>query len=331
MDKNGGLNISDLAGLSEPLTKLIETVSCGIGKVYEPLHIRRMAKAKAKELELISGVISDTLHLPVKYENGSIVIDTSDANELVERAQNRFLFQEMKKQQNIESVIDNAYSELKNVELVNNTPVDSDWISAFFDSVANISTEQMQKLWGKLLAGEVKCPGSFSLRTLSALKNLTQNEALAFKKISYYVLKCPGDYSKTFDDLFILSDKDLDGYGIPFSAILPLNEAGLLLVNSTVSVGFTLKPGEIEFFKKGNYAVCFKNISNDTIDITCSAFLLTEVGKELFPIISETMPDAETIEYLKHCKNVIAEYNHVSQTYHFDDIMKKIQLDIVQL
>ena len=43
-----GLEISDIFGLSEPLTKLVETVSCGVGKLYEPTHIRRLAKAKAE-------------------------------------------------------------------------------------------------------------------------------------------------------------------------------------------------------------------------------------------------------------------------------------------
>lgn len=98
----------------------------------------------------------------------------------------------MKKQQHIESVIEVAYSELDKVTSVNDIPVDSDWISNFFDAVANVSTEQMQILWGKLLAGEVQRPGSFSLRTLNVLKNLTQNEASIFRTLCLMCLSVQG-------------------------------------------------------------------------------------------------------------------------------------------
>ena len=33
------MEIKDLVGLSQPLTKLVEVVSQGIGTVYEPTHI----------------------------------------------------------------------------------------------------------------------------------------------------------------------------------------------------------------------------------------------------------------------------------------------------
>ena len=52
-----GLQVSDILGLSEPLTKLIETVSTGMGMLYEPIHLKRRAKAKAEEIKLISDAI----------------------------------------------------------------------------------------------------------------------------------------------------------------------------------------------------------------------------------------------------------------------------------
>ena len=120
-----------------PLTKLIETVACGVGKLYEPTHIRRIAKAYSEEIKLISDTVGENIVLPICYQNGAIGINTSDANDLVQRAQNRFLFQQMKKQQNIESVVANAYGELESKATVSDKPVDEDWISSFFDFVAN--------------------------------------------------------------------------------------------------------------------------------------------------------------------------------------------------
>lgn len=306
MGENGGFNISDLAGLSEPLTKLIETISCAIGKVYEPWHIKRVAKAKAAELKLISGAINDNLQLPTRYENGDLVIDSTDANELVQRAQNRFLFQEMKKQQNIESVIGIAYSRLEQVDSVSKVPVDSDWISEFFDNVANISSEKMQILWGKVLAGEVENPGKFSKRTLDVLKNLTQNEATTFQELIPYVLRCPGDDDNSFEDYFLLEgveNRFLPKYNIPFIKIMQLSEADLISENSLINIFFGIKAHECQYIKGINKSIKLENISPDdtTIYVRHPAYFLTEAGKEIISILLEESSEGSPNEYLSDC------------------------------
>ena len=43
--------------------------------------------------------------------------------------------------------------------------VDPDWFQFYCELVQNISTHSMQKLWAKILAGEISNPGSFSLKT----------------------------------------------------------------------------------------------------------------------------------------------------------------------
>lgn len=41
-----GIEISDVFGLSEPLSKLIDVASAACGKVYEPLHIKNWQTQK---------------------------------------------------------------------------------------------------------------------------------------------------------------------------------------------------------------------------------------------------------------------------------------------
>lgn len=55
--------------------------------------------------------------------------------------------------------------------------VDEDWLHRWRDSASQVSTEELQNLWGRLLAGEVKSPGTFSLRTLEFIRNLSKSEA----------------------------------------------------------------------------------------------------------------------------------------------------------
>lgn len=314
-----GIEVHDLLGLAEPTAKLLETVSCGIGKIYEPWHMKRMAKAKAKELEIISSAFNDNLQLPIKYEGGNITIDTTDANELLQRAQNRFIFQEMKKQQNIDSVVGVAYSRLERVTSVSNIPVDSDWISEFFDNVANVSNEKMQILWGKILAGEVENPGQFSKRTLDSLKKLTQNEAEMFREYAKFVMSCPLEFQndpKT-NDYFIPAEKRLvQKYNIKFPTIIFLNDAGLLTYDNAISAGPTIpSQGVGHLYYRGCPAIEFTNSRTEQVGLYKGVYLLTSVGKELLSVI-ENSQDVEDIQtYLEDCKDVYCS----EDSYEFED------------
>ena len=163
--------------LVSPAEKLIEAVSGAIGKAYEPKHIRKMADAKAYELKVISDTVRNNSDVPIVYDSAGVSIDTSNFEEIAKRASSRLAYQEITKQQNIEAVADNAYEELENVENVSSEPVNPDWMFRFFNSVENISNKDMQKIWGHILAGEIKQPNTYSFRTLEKLKNMTQQEA----------------------------------------------------------------------------------------------------------------------------------------------------------
>src|SRR5262245_15631678 len=47
-DKN--TSVTEFRGLTEPVTKLIESISTGIGVLYEPIRIRRKAQADAEAI-----------------------------------------------------------------------------------------------------------------------------------------------------------------------------------------------------------------------------------------------------------------------------------------
>ena len=298
-----GIEVSDVLGLSQPLTKLIETVSCGIGKLYEPVHIKRLAKAKSKEIELISSTVSNNINLPMCYENGAVSIDTQNANNLVTRAQNRFLFQQMKKQQNIDSIVANAYAELEDRTSVSEEPVDSDWISSFFDFIANISDECMQLLWGKLLAGEIERPGSFSIRTLDVLRKLTQREAATFQKIAPYILVSESDTKGAPDDYFLLQGDFLKSYNINCSDIMALNDAQIMSESNLISVDFTLQPGDSEVISNSSGKIMITNTSKASVNVNHLAYFLTAAGRELISIVLSLGALTKTSEqYLEECK-----------------------------
>ena len=70
-----------------------------------------------------------------------------------------------------------------------NVQYDFDWFMRFFDAVGNISNKELQDLWAKVLAGEVRNPGNCSLRTLDMIRNMSPDEARRFQKICKYVVR----------------------------------------------------------------------------------------------------------------------------------------------
>lgn len=150
----------------KPLCKLIDAVRAGAGLCYEPIHIRRMAKA-------------DGDALIIQAETKVALTD------IRKRAAARLTNTETRRQENIESIVEKASQNLP--EQCSETPVDQDWMAAFFDCCKDVGNDDVQKLWGKLLSDEVAEPGSYSRRALDALRLMSRFEATLLKLIGFRV------------------------------------------------------------------------------------------------------------------------------------------------
>jgi Protein of unknown function (DUF2806) len=88
-----GNSLINLGELSKPATVLIEKVSNAVGILYEPRRIRKRAEAEA-EADKVKGLASIEL------------------NEIQQRAINRLVHQETRKQENIEAITAQAAESL---------------------------------------------------------------------------------------------------------------------------------------------------------------------------------------------------------------------------
>lgn len=295
-----GIEVSNLLGLEKPTTKLIECVSAGIGKVYEPIHIRRMAKAKQKEMKLIGDAIAENIKLPTIYKDGDIIIDSSSAEELIKRTGNRLLFTEMRKQQNIESIISETYNQLENEEEVTSEPVNQDWLFKFFDYAGEISDENMQKLWSKILIGEIKNPKTYTLRTLSTLKNITTLEANLYEKIVPFIFY-------EHNNPFIYRDSELlKKYGISFADLLKLEDCGLISLNGFIIIDFEQQKNMI-------YSDNIVLLINDKIKI--DIYTITESGKQILKIIKHTIKSNDEY-FFELCKKINEKNKNIEFSAH---------------
>ena len=191
---------------------------------------------------------------------------------LIERATNSLLIKEFRKQKNKEGIAQKTVEYLEQEPMVGEQPAppDDDWFNLFEQYAEQASSEKLQNLWARVLAGEIRRPKSFSLRTLRFIAELDQETAMIFE--SHLGAVIAGS--------FIIKSTDADS---DLREVLVLEEAGLL----AGAGGFLSKP--IELAPGGAYfSYCKKYIRLDgtqgtKLEIPC--YVLTRVGRELAALL----------------------------------------------
>ena len=88
-----GTEINMIKIEGKPLEKLIDVISKGIGKLYEPKGTRKAADAKAYEIEIIERAKAKALSSSKEIEQ-----------DLLDRMEERIIYREVKKQKNLDKV-----------------------------------------------------------------------------------------------------------------------------------------------------------------------------------------------------------------------------------
>lgn len=277
----------------KPLEKLVEVISQGIGTLHKPRSIRKEADANAYKINVIAKAKAQAAS-----ESKLIEVEMYDVIE------QRILFQEQRKQNNIASIIDVATEQINQESNVSSEAVDPDWTTRFFSIAENISNEEMQKLWGRILAGEVKNPNSFSLRTLEALKNITKHEAEIFAKFAQLKIKLKNTSLIPYNDSQRLENK----FNIPYSEILLLTELGLISSGSTLGLVFKSTEVPVEaLYEIGEIGILVKTTPHKSPhSIKILAF--TKTGIELSNLITQEL-NSEYIEYV--CNALTTHYTKI--------------------
>lgn len=270
----------------KPIEKLIDVVSNAVGTILEPWQMVRKAKAEAK---------SESIIAIEQAKTKAIIEGDTEKVQYLERINERLVKKETKRQKNIEEVVSTAGKILETEKDVSEEPVNQDWTTRFFDIVQDVSDNEMQLLWGQILAGEIKQPKSYSLRTLETLRNMTKDEAEIFQKVAQYVLM--------EGDAFILSSMNvLEKFGVTYSDIAKLTEIGLMQPGNFVNLNYSSdesKDNAIGILY-GNLVIII-NQKAKAPPISIPIISLSTPGKELVNLISIT----PNVDYIKELALVI--------------------------
>ncbi|SDS10146.1 TIGR03899 family protein [Polaribacter sp. KT25b] len=295
------INLIKLEG--KPFEKLIDVISKGIGTLYKPRAIRKEADSKAYEIGIIEQAKSKAL------AEGKVL-----EAETYLRIQERLLFNETERQKSIDNVVEIAAEQLKNEDNISEEPVDKDWSKRFFNLVQDTTDEEMQALWGRILAGETKKPKSYSKRTLEVLKNLSKEEAEIFTKFAELKIKV-NEYT-----VIINNDKGKfikEEFGITFNDCLLMVELGLISSENSFVISFepTNNNDKNIYITYGNKGFKIKRKQNSP-ERNIQVLSFTKIGCELSKLIHPKVN-------MNYIEKICLSFKHENTDIEYGDILEK--------
>lgn len=189
-----------------------------------------------------------------------------------------------------------------------------DWLMRFFDAVGNISNEDLQNLWGKVLASEIFRPKACSLRTLDMIRNMSPEEANTFSVLCQYVMQSGNTYYIDSAGFFCAEDghqrcRDyIHGKGLSYEEhIVPLLEAGAFTQDHDLAL-YINRETNLEVH---NNKICGIIMYHDdkAALFRREAYILTASGRELFSIIKQSNAFEADEDYTLLCLKDMKERN----------------------
>lgn len=248
----------NIGELSKPATVLVEKICNAVGVLYEPTRMRRLARAEA-DAEKIKALAKIEL------------------SQIEERAIERLLYQEARKQDNIEQIAAQAASQLPpNADVAS---MDEDWIAHLFKQCDTVSDKQMQSLWSGLLAGEATKPGSFSKRTVDFVSSMDKQDAALFTALGQFVWQLGDPVPLIYE----LDSAVYAKHGINFVSLKHLDAIGLISFESVAGYQLGKFSNALVLHYYGTPTrIDFKQDKDNVLQVGHA--LLTTIGKELVRI-----------------------------------------------
>lgn len=304
------------------LTRVIDALENGVGGALRPWQIRRVEKANAdaraqerllleqadrnildmragrKKMDATGKLIACDVPQPLLLE-GPTEADGGKAEQLAPIVQDFALAaheaaqtQEMQRAVNLKRIALFAEEEAEEIDDKNaeanqgegaQPKIDHDWFAKWRAGAQEVSRDEMQRLWGKLLAGEVSHPGSYSLHTVDFLSRMSTADADLIARIVPF---------STMAGIVRVSDEFFEDQGLRFSDFLYLDDMGL--INGTTGAGglsyssnnhdFNGRAGSmiacgnsVLIFDMGDFAASPNKLKLDV-------YSLTRVGREIISL-----------------------------------------------
>ena len=158
---------------------------------------------------------------------------------LTKHTATRMIRRELQREINIRKIAIIAQEEAQSQkeEPVSEEPVNPDWIIQWLNLSQDISDKDIQIALGKILAGETRKPGSFSLKTLDFLRTVSKGTLEKFQKLCSFHFEAllynfsKSKFIKEGHYIWKLDENIPAEYEIPAKDTIELEEEGLISTN----------------------------------------------------------------------------------------------------
>ena len=198
-----------------------------VALIEDAIAVKRAeSQARVKLINVSASQIAEQMHTDPEYARA---------------AATKFAHKIIRERVRVDQVSQIAAAELKSEPLAiandkepEAPPISEDWLNAFESEAAQMSSQQMQRLFGKILAGEIRRPSSYSIKTIKLMAQLDNSAAALFS------LLCSSSISQRVPNSNIIFDarvvsmgnagaNSLQAYGLGFGSLNILQEYGLII------------------------------------------------------------------------------------------------------
>ena len=259
----------------------------------EANRIRALGETENMKIRAV-GAARASVSAMVELAGGSENLSALLEDEIDKRIESHF----EKRVHNLAQIAEKALHALPAGEVPDVEP-DMAWTSSFSEAAQDISDEDMQELWARVLAGQVTRPRSTSVRTLSILRNLDQSTAQTFKRFCSMAMSIT-IFGKVLDHRVAslsgtASQNSLREYGLSFDELNVLNEYGLVIGEHNTQLDYRvcidmdmdsfsasgLNMSTIFTYQGGSCKLVTEGTYDPTKEFPVSGPSLTRAGREL--------------------------------------------------
>jgi Protein of unknown function (DUF2806) len=251
---------------------------------------RAESSARVKLIETSAEQIASGMHTDLEF---SLAASTKFAKKII------------RERVNINRITQIASDELKSESTpeANKTseetpPISEDWLNVFESEAAQMSSEQMQSLFAKILAGEIRRPSSYSIRTVKILAQLDNTAAALFKILCSLCISLRLPNTSIVFDARVVSfgsagDNSLQAYSLSFGQLNILQECGLIIAdyNSWKDYGLAIaRNGNVQLaatYLGEQWGFVPKEGVSAPPDLKLNGVALTQSGMELLQIVDQ--------------------------------------------
>ena len=181
-------------------------------------------------------------------------------------------------------------------------PIDPDWFAQWRNRAQDVSNEEMQRLWARLLKEEGKKAASFSIHTMDFLGRMSREDAELIAKVGSFAL----------DDghLFSGNSPAMEAAGLDLTRLIYLSDLGIITgVFGVGGLSWTTQyredPGLGRFavMRLKGKALLFKAKNAADMDMRIPGYPISVVGRQLL-----TLAQCEAdLNYLKDVANGVRQ------------------------